>query len=68
MPITYGKRTGVTTVRLIVKSLCHLRLAYGPKIDAWVVSQMSPANAATVLAWFAAADAVCTILLATPDD
>ena len=60
--------TGVTTVRVIVKSLCHLLAVYGTKIRAWIRDNMSEADAATVLAWLDTADAVCAILLDTPDD
>jgi len=68
MATTYGKRTGVTTLRVAVKALCHLLLAYQPKIERWITLNQSAANAATVIAWLNGAAAVCTILLATPDD
>ena len=68
MATGYGKRTGVTTLRVAVKALCHLLLAYQPKIERWITLNQSFSNAATVIAWLNGASAVCTILLATPDD
>lgn len=68
MATTYGKRTGVTTLRVAVKALCHLLLAYQPKIEKWIDLNQTVPNANTVKAWLNGAAAVCTILLATPDD
>lgn len=68
MPITYGKRTGVTTTRVLVNSLCRLLLRYGAKIRNWVNTAVDPIYREETLAWLDSATTVCAILQDTPDD
>jgi len=67
MPAYYAK-TGVTTLRVLVKRVCRLFLSYGTKINDWIDTMPDPADRATIRAWIIATQAACTILLATPDD
>lgn len=65
---TYGKRTGVTTLRSLTKHICRLILTYSVKINDWIDTFPDAADRATVRAWLVATQAACTILLAHPDD
>lgn len=65
---TYGKRTGVTTLKKLVKTLCDLYDAFRAHIINWVDSQMSPEDAAVVKAWLEALTVVCLVITLTPDD
>jgi len=65
---TYGKKTGVTTLRVEVKALCRLLLRYGTKIRNWVNTEVDVIYRAETLAWLDAASNICTILLSAEDD
>jgi len=65
---TYGKKTGVTTLRAEVVLICRLLLRYGAKITNWVNTAVDPAYRSEVLAILASLSTLCSILQATPDD
>lgn len=65
---TYGKRTGVTTLKKLVKLVCDLYDTFRPHIIAWVDNQMSPEDATAVKAWLDALTTVCLVITQTPDD
>jgi len=68
MAVFYGQRTGVTTMRLLVKKLCAILIKFAPTIDNWVDTIPSSTDRATVRAFFVAAQAACLIIQTTPDD
>lgn len=68
VPLDYGRRTGVTTLRKVAKSLCGLYDAFRPAIDNWVRERMSPEDRDVVLGWLGLLTTVCLILGNTPDD
>lgn len=69
MPITYGKRTGVTTMVRVVRHLCHLFLTFEVKITAWInASALSSSDKAICTAWIATTKVVCTLFNSIPDD
>jgi hypothetical protein len=68
MAVYRRKVTGVTTLRLLTKSICHLILVYGTKINDWIDTMPNPADRVVVRSWLVATQGACTILLATPDD
>jgi len=65
---TYGKRTGVTTLRATVYFLARLILRWRVKIDIWVNSAVDPAYRAEVTAILDSIVSLSNILQGTPDD
>ncbi len=67
----YGQRTGVTTLKHLVKGLCHLYLGFKPWIDAWVIANVPnipEPNREMVLGWLNQIVTVCNILNPIADD
>jgi hypothetical protein len=72
MPVTplagYGKRTGVTTLKKLIQSLCTLYDHFRPSIEAWIDTNMTFPNTTTVKTWLAALSDICFIVGGTADD
>lgn len=69
MPITYGKRTGVTTLLVLIKHMCRLFLVFENKIVAWIAaSALSTDNKSICYVWIATTKTVCSLLTSIPDD
>lgn len=66
--VNVGRRTGVTTLRILIRSICKLYAKFKPTILAWVEGQFSPEQVTTIKAWLDGADAVCFLTDGTPDD
>jgi len=65
---TYGKRTGVTTLRKLTEHICRLILSYGNKINDWIDTWPDAEQRTVIRAWLVATQAACILLMNHPDD
>jgi len=64
----YGSRTGVTTLRNLIKTVCRLNLKYGAAINNWINTEVDVIYRAEALSILASLNTLCSILQNTPDD
>lgn len=65
---TYGARTGVTTVKVLVKALCRILQRHSIAINAWIVAHLTTPERERVQNAFSGILAVCDIIQVIPDD
>lgn len=65
---TYGKRTGVTTLKKLVQALCELYDHFRPLINGWVDANFASPKRETVLAWLSALSDICLFIGEVADD
>jgi len=68
MTVRYGKRTGWSKLRWLMRQLCRLYRTFSGTIDAWAQQNLSPEGYTTFKTFTAMIGPVCVLIDSIPDD